>query len=87
MCLSCEQKRIETKYTKNTKKSEEENMIKNIRNLFKLEKENQAIKDKTMRDIKTFFEQQKAEYYKPVKFGEFWEKNILNMILTVIEIS
>ena len=51
-------------------------MIKNIRNLFKLEKENQAIKDKTMRDIKTFFEQQEAEYYKPVRFGEFLRKKI-----------
>ena len=29
-----------------------------------------------MRDIKTFFEQQEAEYYKPVRFGEFLRKKI-----------
>ena len=34
---------------------EKENIIKNIRNLFRLEKETKGIKDKRLRDIKFFF--------------------------------
>ena len=34
---------------------EKENIIKNIRNLFRLEKETKGIKDKRLRDIKLFF--------------------------------
>ena len=40
------------------KKQSEENMIKSIRNIFKLKKENEAIKDRTIRDIRTLFEKQ-----------------------------
>ena len=36
----------------------EENMTKSIRKLFKLKKKNKAIKDRTMRDIKTLFEEE-----------------------------
>ena len=35
---------------------EKENIIKNIRNLFRLEKETKGIKDKRLRDIKLFFQ-------------------------------
>ena len=35
---------------------EEENIIKNIRNLFRLEKETKAINDRILRDIKNHFE-------------------------------
>lgn len=37
------------------KQSEEENIIKNIKNLFQLKKENRTIKDRAIRDVKTLF--------------------------------
>ena len=44
----------------------EDNIIKNIRNFFKLKKENTTLKDRIIRDIKTLFEQQEEDYYKLV---------------------
>ena len=42
--------------------------IKDIRNLFRLEKEKKAIKERLIRDNKNLFENEKAEnYYKPVR--------------------
>ena len=41
---------------------EEENLIKNITNLFRLEKDTKGIKDKILRDIKNLSE----EYFKPL---------------------
>ena len=48
---------------------EEENIIKDIRNLFRLEKETKAIKDRVLRDIKNLFEFEEEEknYYKLVR--------------------
>ena len=46
----------------------EDNIIKDIRNLFKLEKNN-AIKDKIITDIRTLFESEKEDYYEPVRSG------------------
>ena len=40
---------------------EEKNIIKDIRNPFRLEKETKAIKDKILRDIKNLFEQKKKK--------------------------
>ena len=37
------------------KQSEEENIVKNIKNLFQLKKENRTIKDRAIRDVKTLF--------------------------------
>ena len=56
------------------KQSEEDSIIKNIRNLFKLKKENEAIKDRIIRGIKTLFEQE-DDYYKPIRVGNFWNNN------------
>ena len=42
-----------------------------MRNLFKLKKENEAIKDRLIRAIKTLCEQQEEDYYKPVRVGNF----------------
>lgn len=39
-------------------KQHEENIIKNIRYLFWLKKENQAINDRIIRDINKFFEKE-----------------------------
>ena len=52
------------------KQSEEDNIIKKIRNLFKLNKGNEPIKDRIIRDIKTLFEQGK-DYHKPLRVGNF----------------
>ena len=53
---------------------EKENMIKVVRNLFRLEKENKAIKDKTLRDIKNLFEHEEEHYYK-FRVSNFWSNN------------
>ena len=39
---------------------DEENMIKNIRNLFRLERETKEIKDRILKDIKNHFEHEEA---------------------------
>ena len=44
-----------------------------MRNFFKLKKEKKIIKDRTIRDIKTIFEQEE-DYYEPVRVGNFWKK-------------
>ena len=44
------------------KKQLEENVIKSIRNFFKLKKENEAIKDRIIRDIRTLFEKEEKDY-------------------------
>ena len=49
----------------------EKNIIKNVRNIFKLQKENKTIKDIIIRDIKILFEKQEEDYYKPVRVGNF----------------
>ena len=57
---------------------EEKNLIKDIRNLFRLEKETKAIKDRILRDIKNLFEHEEEEnYYKPVKVSNFWSNNYI----------
>ena len=51
-------------------KQSEDNVIKNMRNLFKLKKENKKIKDTIIRNTKKLFEHEE-EYYKPVRRGNF----------------
>ena len=53
------------------RKQSENNVIKNIRDLFKLEKENKAKKDRIIWDIMALFEQQEEDYYKPVRVRNF----------------
>ena len=46
---------------------EQEDMIKDIRNLFSKEKETKVIKDRILRNIKNLFDLEELEnYYKPV---------------------
>ena len=59
------------------KKQSDENIIKSIRNLFKIEKENEEIKNRINRDIRRLFEQQEKDYYKPIKVGNFWNNNYI----------
>ena len=46
--------------------------IKNIRNLFKLKKENKANKDQKISDIRNIFELENENYYKPIRVGNFY---------------
>ena len=38
-------------------------------------KKNEEVKDKTIRDIRTLFEQEETNYYKPIRVGNFWNNN------------
>ena len=53
------------------KKFEEENIMKNIRNLFKLKNKNETMKGRTFRYMKTLSERQEEDYYKPVRVDNF----------------
>ena len=59
------------------KKQSEENLIKSIRNLFELKTENKAMKDRIIRDIRTFFEQQGQKDYKPIRVDNFWNNSYI----------
>ena len=56
-------------------------MIKDIRNLCKPKRENEAIKDRINRDIKDLFElenEEEEDYYKPVRVASnFYNKNYI----------
>ena len=58
---------------------EKGNIIKDIRNLFRLENETKAIKDRILRDIKNLFEyeEQEENYYKPVTVSNFQSNNYI----------
>ena len=52
--------------------------FKDIRNLFKLEKETKPIKDRILKDIENLSEHEKGEnYYKPVEVSNFWSNNYI----------
>ena len=53
--------------------SEEEKIIKDIKNPFRLKKEVKGIKDIVLRNIKNLFEYEKEEenHYKPVRVNNF----------------
>ena len=55
------------------------NIIKGIRNLFRLKKENEAINDRIIRDIRNVFELENGEkiYYKPINVGNFYNINFI----------
>ena len=42
------------------------NIIKDIRNFFRLKKENKAIKGRIIKDIRNLFNHNEEDYYKPV---------------------
>ena len=57
---------------------EEENIVKDIRNLFRLEKETKAIEDRILRDIKNLFElEEEDNYYKPGKISDSWSNDYI----------
>ena len=52
-----------------------------------IKKENNAIKDRIITDIRNVFEHEEEHYHKPVTVGNFWSNNYINMKVTVIEIK
>ena len=48
---------------------------KRSKHFFKLKKENEAIKDRIIRDIRTLFKQ--GDYYKPIRVGTFRNNNYI----------
>ena len=65
----------------------EENVIKDIRNLFKLKKENEATKDRVIKDIRNLFEHEEEDYYQPVRARNFWRNSYIKYKVMVIEIK
>ena len=59
-----------------TQKQSEENIIKRIRNLFKLKKENKIFKDRIIKEFRTLFKQEDY-YYKSTRVGNFWNNNYI----------
>ena len=51
--------------------------MKNIRNLVRLKKEIEAIKDRLIGDIRNLFEHEEEDYYKPVRVGNFWSNSFI----------
>ena len=47
--------------------------IKNIRNIFRLKKENEETKVRVIRNTRNLFEHE--DYYKPARVGNFWSNN------------
>ena len=52
-----------------------DNIIKDIRNLFKKEKKDNGIKYRVLRDIRTLFESHEKDYYKPIRIGDAFSDN------------
>ena len=65
--------RVKAVYGGDEKKQSEENIIKSIRNVFKLKK-NEATKGRIIWGITTLFKQ-KYNYYKPTRVGHLWNNN------------
>ena len=57
-------------------KQSEDNIIKSIRNLFILKIENEVIKDRIIRVLRTLFEQE-DDFYKGLRVGNFWNSNYI----------
>lgn len=57
-----------------TQKKSKENIIKSVRNVFKLKKENEIIKSRIIRNIRAYFEQE-DDRHKPIREDMFWNNN------------
>ena len=51
--------------------------IKNMRNRFRLKKENEVIKDRVIRYIRNLFQHAEEDDYNPVRVGNFWSNNYI----------
>ena len=60
------------------KKEIDDIAIKDMRNLFRLKKENTVIKDRILRDIRNLFGHEEVKTdYKPVRASNFWCNNYI----------
>ena len=59
------------------KKEIDDTTVKYIRNLFRLKKENETIKNRIIRDIRNLFENEEEDYCKLVRVGNFWSNNYI----------
>ena len=50
------------------------NLIKNVRNLFKLKQKNKTIKDKIINDVRSLFKLENEDYYKQIRVSNFHSK-------------
>ena len=50
-------------------------MLRDIRNIFIIEKENKAIIDIILRYIRNHFENEEEDHYKLVRISNFWSSN------------
>ena len=65
---------------------EGEQIIKDIGNLFRQEKETKAINDRILRDIKDHLEyEEKQNYYKQERVRNFWRNGDRNKTLSIKE--
>ena len=48
-----------------------------VKNSLRLKKENGAVKDKAIRDVRTFFEQEKEDQDKPLRIGNAFSNNYI----------
>ena len=71
------------------KRDNQKKTTKSIRNLFKIKNENKAIQYRTIRDIRTLFEQQEEnDFYKRIRAGiKIGIKILENIKVVVIEIK
>ena len=73
---------------------------KDTRNIFRLKKENESIKDRVIRDTRHLFEHEVEAYYKPIRVGNFCsnsytkyennddrKKNIVNWRISLIRLD
>ena len=58
------------------KKEVDDNTIKDIRNLFRLYKENEAVKERVIRDVRIFYEHEE-DYCKAARVSNFWSDNYI----------
>ena len=87
MKVSWLDKKLEDNIIKERLKRETDDItIKDIRSLFRLKEENEAIKERVVRNIRNFFEYEE-DYYKLIRLGNFWSNNILNMKVMNIEVK
>ena len=87
MKVSWLDKKLEDNIIKERLKRETDDItIKDIRSLFRLKEENEAIKERVVRNIRNFFEYEE-DYYKLIRLGNFWSNIILNMKVMNIEVK
>ena len=58
-------------------KEVDDTTVTDIGNFFRLKKENKAIKNRIIGNIRNIFEHKEEDYYKLVKVGSFWSNNYI----------